>query len=68
MNTPAVKPLELSSKEFSAESAWRHLEVIASEAHPAGSVENQKVRDYLMREIAELGLVASTHYSCPLSG
>lgn len=62
-NTPAIKPLELSSEEFSAESSWRHLEVIAMEAHPVGSAENLKVRDYIMREIAELGLEAVTQYS-----
>lgn len=63
LNTPATKSLELSSEEFSAESAFRHLEVIAEEPHPVESKAKQKVRDYIIWEIDALGLKAMVQRS-----
>ena len=63
LNTPATKSLELSSEEFSAESAFRHLEVIAEEPHPVESKAKQKVRDYIIWEIDALGLEAMVQRS-----
>jgi hypothetical protein len=53
---PAVVPAGAPAKEFSAERAMAHLEVIAREPHPVGSPENARVRDYLMEQLSALGL------------
>ncbi|NET89769.1 MAG: M20/M25/M40 family metallo-hydrolase [Kamptonema sp. SIO1D9] len=53
---PAVQPLDAPLTEFSASRALKHLEVIAEKPHPIGSAANQKVRDYLVRELTHLGL------------
>jgi hypothetical protein len=53
---PAVVPADAPAKEFSAERAMAHLEVIAREPHPVGSPENARVRDYLVRQISAMGL------------
>ncbi|MEF2245665.1 M20/M25/M40 family metallo-hydrolase [Paenibacillus sp. IITD108] len=42
--------------EFSAERAFQHLEVIAQKPHPTGSLENEKVRQYLVDQLKILGL------------
>jgi acetylornithine deacetylase/succinyl-diaminopimelate desuccinylase-like protein len=53
---PAVVPADAPKTEFSAERAMAHLEVIAPEPHPVGSPENARVRDYLIRQISDMGL------------
>ncbi len=50
--TPATAPLEV----FSAERAMRHLPVIAAEPHPQGSPAQARVRDYLVAQLAGMGL------------
>jgi hypothetical protein len=52
---PAVVPADAPAKEFSAERAIVHLEVIAREPHPVGSPENARVRDYLVPQISAMG-------------
>ena len=42
--------------QFSAESAAVYLNEIAKETHPIGSLENQKVRDYLVKTLRDEGL------------
>jgi hypothetical protein len=44
------------SKHFSADRAVQHLNHIAKTAHPSGSVENEKVRNYLVEQLKLLGL------------
>lgn len=57
----AVKPLEPQpatspTNEFSAERAFSHVEQIAERPHPVGSAANAEVRDYLVDQLAALGL------------
>jgi hypothetical protein len=47
---------EAPATVFSAERAAAHLAVIASQPHPAGSAESIQVRDYIVSELARLGL------------
>ena len=42
--------------EFSAEAAAVYLDGIASKAHPIGSIENQKVRDFIVSTLKQEGL------------
>ncbi len=42
--------------EFSSARAMKHLEVIAQEPHPIGSPKNTEVRDYILKELAAMGL------------
>jgi hypothetical protein len=42
--------------EFSAGRAMKHLEVIAQRPHPIGSTEEEAVRDYIIKELAVMGL------------
>ncbi|MDF1699211.1 MAG: M20/M25/M40 family metallo-hydrolase [Saprospiraceae bacterium] len=42
--------------QFSAEAASVYLNNIAKETHPMGSLENQKVRDYLVQTLRDQGL------------
>jgi hypothetical protein len=41
---------------FTSGRALAHLAVIARKPHPVGSLEHQQVRDYILRELSELGL------------
>jgi hypothetical protein len=49
---PASAPADV----FSAERALPHLRAIAREPHPVGSPANARVRDYLLGQLAALGL------------
>ena len=49
---PATAPLTV----FSSGRALQHIEAIAQKPHPTGSPANAAVRDYLVRELAALGL------------
>lgn len=53
---PPVIPETAPATEFSAARALRHLRVIAAKPHPVGSLENQKVREYLVEQLSTLGL------------
>jgi hypothetical protein len=54
--TPPVTPASAPPTQFSAERAFRHVETIAREPHPIGSPANQRVRDYILSELNNLGL------------
>jgi putative ATP-binding cassette transporter len=41
---------------FSSARAFKHLQQIAQQPHPPGSVDHVRVRDYLQQQIASLGL------------
>lgn len=47
-------------QEFSAARAMDDIRIVAAEPHPTGSVENAKVRDYLIRRLDAMGLNVST--------
>ena len=53
---PDVVPGEASPLVFSAERAMVDLRVIAAAPRPVGSAANAAIRDYLMAQIAALGL------------
>jgi Peptidase family M28 len=42
--------------EFSSGRAMEHLKIIARRAHPTGSFENARVRDYIVTQLTALGL------------
>lgn len=49
---PATAPLD----KFSGDRALVHLPIIAREPHPSGSPAQSLVRDYLVRQLTDLGL------------
>jgi hypothetical protein len=57
------RPVGASSdpSTFSAERAFAHLAVIAREPHPLGSRVHAEVREYLVGELAKLGLEVEVH-------
>lgn len=63
MVPPAVVPRSAPQTVFSAERALDHLQVIARAPHPTGSIENFRVRDYLLTQLRQLGLEAEVQTS-----
>lgn len=57
---PKAKPQDAPDKEFSAIRAMKHVEKVAAEIHPMGTPENEKVRDYIIGELSDLGLNVET--------
>jgi hypothetical protein len=55
---PEVIPASSSEVEFSAERAMRHVREIAQRPHPSGSSEHARLRQYLLGELAALGIPA----------
>src|SRR5215470_11815151 len=53
---PAAVPAVAPPNTFSAERAFKHLEFIAREPHPTGSIANSRVRDYLVDQLKSMGL------------
>ena len=53
---PAPLPASFPQDVFSAERALVHLNVFATAPHPIGSVEHDRVRDYLVGQFTALGL------------
>ena len=51
-----LKPSDTTG--FSAENAYEYLKEIAKEPHPIGSLENRKVKDYLVKTLRAEGLEA----------
>lgn len=54
--TPEPHGLDAPATEFSALRAMSDVEAMARAPHPIGSPENARVRDHLIRRMAELGL------------
>jgi hypothetical protein len=48
---PTVVPAPAPVTDFSAERALKHLKVIARDPHPSGSIENARVRDYIVEQL-----------------
>lgn len=57
LEPPSPRLADAPADAFSAERAQRHVEAIARAPHPSGSVEQARVRDYLVDELQRLGLV-----------
>lgn len=55
---PPVVDASAPAADFSAERALRHVEEISRRPHPAGSQEHTRVREYILQELAMLGLSA----------
>ena len=61
MRTPSPLPADAPETVFSATRAMRDVEAIAVRPHPIGSEDIVRVRDYLGRRLAELGLAVTDH-------
>jgi len=60
---PAPLPVSAPPKVFSADRAMIDVRAIAVRPHPTGSADNARVRDYLARRLAGMGLhVEQRHY------
>lgn len=51
----APKPADAPMSEFAAARAMRHVEELASRAHPLGSPAHQRARAYVLGELSRLG-------------
>ena len=56
LKAPEPKPATAPDNEFSAERALVHVREIARLPHPLGSAADAAVRDYLLAQLAHLGL------------
>src|SRR5215213_2470844 len=56
LEPPDPRPASAQAREFSAERAFSHVEQIAERPHPVGSPANAEVRDYLVKQLEDLGL------------
>jgi Peptidase family M28 len=56
LNPPATTSINTPVQEFSSARAMKHLQIIAQKPHPIGSLENAKVRDYIVKQLKILGL------------
>ena len=52
-------PASAPTDEFSAGRAFSHVEEIARQPHPVGSATNARVRNYLLRQLEDIGLRAT---------
>jgi hypothetical protein len=50
------RPVSAPANEYSAERAFSHVEQIAERPHPVGSAANAEVRNYLVKQLEDLGL------------
>ncbi len=55
-HAPAPVPASAPPAEFSAERAMAHEFAIAQRPHPVGTPEHDRVRDYLVAKLTELGV------------
>lgn len=53
---PAVLPASAPETSFSAERAMEHISAVALAPHPPGSLEIERVRQYIVGELEALGL------------
>jgi hypothetical protein len=56
LQSPKVVPADDSVDTFSADRAFTYLEEFAVAPHPLGSKEHDRVRDYLLTSLADLGV------------
>jgi hypothetical protein len=60
---PVAVPASAPGTAFSAERAMKHVLAIARRPHPIGSVEHDRVRDYLISQLSILGLDAQVQHA-----
>jgi hypothetical protein len=60
LNPPDSLPANAPLAEFSSARALKHVENIARNPHPVGSIEHGVVRDYILRELESMGLRPET--------
>ena len=53
---PAVVGASAPAYEFSSQRAMKHLQIIGQNNHPIGSVEHDRVRDYILQQLQAAGL------------
>jgi len=53
---PPALPANAPQNAFSAQRAMKHVLAIAQRPHPIGSAEHDRVRDYLLAQLSNLGL------------
>lgn len=53
---PGAVPSTAPATEFSADRAMKYLEQIARRPHPLGSADHDRVRDYIVGQLSDLGL------------
>ena len=63
---PQPPGLAAPATEFSAERAMKHVRAVASKPHPAGSQEAVEARDYIMTELAMMGIPAEIQHGAGL--
>ncbi len=56
---PRPVPATAPDDSFSAVRALRHVRAIAQRPHPLGSIDHDRVRDYILGELATIGLNAT---------
>ena len=56
LNPPDAQPVSAPGTEFASGRAREHIEMIAKKPHPVGAEEHSRVRDYIFKELADLGL------------
>src|SRR5262245_32439627 len=56
LSPPAALAESAPELEFSSGRAKKHVEALAQKPHPIGSSEHQRVRDYILNELARMGL------------
>jgi hypothetical protein len=66
VSLPQPPGLAAPAIEFSADRAIKHVRAIASKPHPAGSSEAAAVRDYILTELAMLGIPAEVQQGAGL--
>ncbi|MEU9419268.1 M20/M25/M40 family metallo-hydrolase [Streptomyces sp. NPDC048272] len=55
LKSPRPRTKDAPTEEFSAERAMRHVRTVAAEPHPIGSPAADRVRQYLLSELKDLG-------------
>jgi hypothetical protein len=60
---PVALPPSAPASEFSAERAMGYLNLFAQKPHPMGSIEHDRVRDYLMGELIRLGVTPESQFA-----
>jgi hypothetical protein len=55
LRPPPVVPTSGLAEVFSAQRAWRHVEVLAAEPRPVGSAGHQRARHYLHERLRASG-------------
>lgn len=65
---PDVVPATAPATAFSAERALPHLRTIAQQPHPVGAPAEAQVREYLLRQLTDMGLTPEIQQADVLSG